>query len=241
MLLDDGMLYGVEDETLSDLSGGAGGFEGLVGKSDDLSHIYFVDSEALTPPEEENANGEAAQTGKPNLYLWEEGAVRFIATLAPSDNKTGGDRLGTWHAAAGDRLAQATPDGRFLSFESRAPITGYDSTIAGAEGCLGAAKIGIPQCFEVFEYDAQEETLDLRLLPTQRRGADRPLQPGPDRRTKKHPSRSRATCPRRAKGASSSRARTRSASTTQTATSKTSMSGSRPGSATAPGRKAAWR
>ena len=160
LLLDDGMLYGVEDETLTDLSGGAGGFEGLAGKSDDLSRIYFVDSEALTPPEEENANGEAATAGKPNLYLWEEGAVGFIATLALSDNKGGvGGQLGTWHAAPGDRLAQATPDGRFLSFESGASITGYDSTIAGGGGCLGTGKFGIPQCFEVFEYDAQEGTL----------------------------------------------------------------------------------
>jgi hypothetical protein len=159
VLLDDGMLYDLEDEILTDLSEGAGGFEGLVGKNEDLSRIYFVDSEALTPPEEENANGEAAEAGEPNLYLWEEGAVRFIAVLLPTDNNTGASRLGTWHAAPGNRLAQTSPDGRFLAFESRAPITGYDSTIAEGEGCVGTAKIGIPQCFEVFEYDAQEETL----------------------------------------------------------------------------------
>ena len=173
VLLDDGMLYDLQAEALTDLSGGAGGFEGLVGKSNDLSQIYFVDSEALTPPEEENANGEAAQTGKPNLYLWEEGAVGFIATLAPSDNKTGGDRLGTWHAAAGDRLAQASPDGRFLSFESLAPITGYDSTITGAPGCVKTG-LGTPQCFEVFEYDAQEGTL---VCASCRPSGERPIGP----------------------------------------------------------------
>jgi len=159
VLLDDGMLYDLKDEILTDLSSGAGGFEGLVGKSEDLSRIYFVDTEALTPPTEENAGGEAAQAGEPNLYLWEEGAVRFIAALLPDDNNTGVGKLGVWRAAPGDRLAQASADGRFLAFESRAPLTAYDSTISEAEGCIGTAKIGIPQCFEVFEYDAQEETL----------------------------------------------------------------------------------
>jgi hypothetical protein len=174
VLLDDGMLYDLQANTLTDLSGGAGGFEGLVGKSDDLARIYFVDSEALTPPEEENANHEAAKGGEPNLYLWEEGVVRFIARLLPSDDDNSLSKLGVWHAAPGDRLAQASPDGRFLAFESRAPITGYESTIAEGEGCVGNAKLGIPQCFEVFEYDAQEETL---VCASCRPSGERPIGP----------------------------------------------------------------
>jgi hypothetical protein len=174
VLLNDGMLYDLKEEALTDLSSGAGGFEGLAGKSEDLSRIYFVDTEALTPPTEENANGEAAQTGQPNLYLWEEGTLRFIATLLPSDDNISIEKLGIWHAAPGDRLAQATPDGRFLAFESRAPLTGYDSTIAAGEGCSGPHKIGIAQCFEVFEYDAQEETL---ICASCRASGEAPLGP----------------------------------------------------------------
>jgi hypothetical protein len=159
VLLDDGMLYDLGEEALTDLSSGAGGFEGLVGKSEDLSRIYFVDTEALTSPTEKNTNGESAEAGEPNLYLWEEGTLRFIADLLATDNDNSLSKLGVWHAAPGDRLAQATPDGRFLAFESRAPITGYDSTIAEGKGCFGFEKIGNPRCFEVFEYDAQEGTL----------------------------------------------------------------------------------
>jgi hypothetical protein len=171
VLLDDGMLYDLEEEALTDLNSGAGGFKGLVGKSEDLSRIYFVDGEALTPPSQENANGEAAQAGEPNLYLWEEGEVQFIATLLADDddNSQIKSKLGVWHAAPGDRLAQATPDGRFLAFESRAPITGYDSTIAEGKSC----GVGIPpQCLEVFEYDAQEKTL---ICASCRPSGERPI------------------------------------------------------------------
>jgi len=155
VLLSDGMVYDLEAKTLTDLTNGAGGFEGMAGTSEDLSRIYFVDTEALTPPEEENANGEAATKGKFNLYLSEEGALSFIGRLAALDGNTGGvASVGTWLPAAGNRLAQATADGRFLAFESTAPLTGYDNTIRKAAGCTVLGKEGSPSCFEVFEYDA---------------------------------------------------------------------------------------
>jgi hypothetical protein len=159
VLLDDGVLYDLESATPTDLTGGEGGFLGIAGKSEDLARIYFLDAKALTPPSEENENEEAALEGEPNLYLWEEGAVSFIARLLASDNETGNGTLGTWHAAPGNRPAQASADGRFLAFESRAPLTGYDSTRAGGGGCVGTSEQGNPQCFEVFEYDTQEGSL----------------------------------------------------------------------------------
>jgi hypothetical protein len=159
VLLSDGVLYDLESATPTDLTGGEGGFQGTLGASEDLSRIYFVDTKALTPAEEENANGEAAEEGKPNLYLWEEGSTSFIARLLPSDNALSGATLGAWHAAPDNRLAQVSADGRFLAFESRAPLTGYDSSIAGGTGCLGVFKQDLPQCFEVFEYDAQSKAL----------------------------------------------------------------------------------
>jgi hypothetical protein len=103
--------------------------------------------------------------------------VRFIATLLATDNDAGLHKLGVWRAAPGDRLAQATPDGRFLAFESRAPISGYDSTIVAGEDCagnVGVIGVGTPQCFEVFEYDAQEETL---ICASCRPTGERPLGP----------------------------------------------------------------
>jgi hypothetical protein len=146
VLLSDGKVYGLEDESLSDLTEGRGGFQGIAGTSEDLSRVYFVDTEEL---------GGEGQAGKPNLYLWEEGethtgTTRFIATLLATDNEAGAGgagELGVWHAAPGDRLAQTTPDGRFLAFESRARLTGFDNTL------------GKSVDYEVFEYDAQSRTL----------------------------------------------------------------------------------
>jgi hypothetical protein len=146
VLLSDGVLYDLEDETPTDLSAGQGGFQGIAGASEDLSRIYFIDTKVLAP---------GAEEGQPNLYLWEEGEIphegttSFIATLLASDNLAGvSGGIGTWHAGAGNRLAQASRDGRFLAFASRAPLTGYDSTLRD----LSAG-------FEVFEYDAQSQTL----------------------------------------------------------------------------------
>jgi hypothetical protein len=156
VLLSDGMLYDLEDQTLTDLTAGQGGFLGIAGTSEDLRRIYFLDSEVLAA---------GATDTEPNLYLWEEGEVphegttTFIATLLASDNEGGGE-LGVWHAAASNRVAQTSADGRFLAFESRAPLSGYDSSIRDAAGCgEGLKHLGTPQCFEVFEYDAQAQTL----------------------------------------------------------------------------------
>jgi hypothetical protein len=161
VLLSDGILYDLEDETETDLTevGGVheGGFLGIAGTSEDLTRIYFLDSEEL---------GGEGEAGEPNLYLWEEGEVphegtlSFIATLLASDNQAGGaGELGAWHAAPSNRLAQVTPDGRFLAFESRAPLTGYENAIRGGAGCESVNHIGTAKCFEVFEYAAQTQTL----------------------------------------------------------------------------------
>ncbi|HET7484130.1 MAG TPA: hypothetical protein VFJ64_01990, partial [Solirubrobacterales bacterium] len=160
VLLADGKLYDLEAKTTTDLTSGAGGFQGMAGASEDLSRVYFVDTEALTPPEEENAEGEIASKGAFNLYLWKEGAVSFIGALAAIDNHpAGGVKLSTWAAVPGDRLAKVSADGRFLAFESTAPLTGYDNTVREAAGCAILSKEGFPGCFEVFEYDALNGSL----------------------------------------------------------------------------------
>ncbi|HET7485448.1 MAG TPA: hypothetical protein VFJ64_08735 [Solirubrobacterales bacterium] len=157
-LLSDGKLYDLESKTLTDLTGGAGGFEGMAGASEDLSRVYFVDSKALTPPEAENANEEHAEAGKFNLYLSEEGALVFIAKLAAADGETG-DQVGVWRAAPGNRLAQVTADGRYLAFESTQSLSGYDNLVQGTKTCLGSGTEGSPVCYEVFLYDALGESL----------------------------------------------------------------------------------
>jgi hypothetical protein len=163
VLLSDGCLYDVDAETCeADLAQGDGAkFQGILGVGEDLSRIYFVDTAALTPPGEENENGEHAEAAKFNLYAWHEGTTSFIAALLPRDNKEitlgTGSPFGGWHASRSNRTAQASADGRYLAFMSQASLTGYDSTLNGGGQCQ---KISVTSaCYEVFEYDAAAEEL----------------------------------------------------------------------------------
>jgi DNA-binding beta-propeller fold protein YncE len=153
VLLTDGHLYSLDGVAPldTDLTGGAGGFEGILGASDDLSHVYFADSAALTPPTQINANGEAAETGADNVYSWQEGSVVFVARLLSVDNQEGiGGSKGAWHVSPSDRLAQVTADGRFLAFQSFGELTGQSNSVEGTPEC-GA---GTSSCSNVFEYDS---------------------------------------------------------------------------------------
>jgi hypothetical protein len=186
VLLSDGCLYAIEAEGCEeDLSSGEGGFEGILGATADLSRIYFVDTEALTPPEEENANEEHAEEGKFNLYAWKQGEASFIAALGESDNQFNGLQplVGDWRPSSAYRLAQVSPDGRFLAFMSRARLSGYDNRVRGKEECRsnqGAA------CAEVFEYRADtKELLCVSCNPS----GERPLGSANLSLVKRHPNR----------------------------------------------------
>ncbi len=125
VLLANGHLHslGGEEPTV-DLTQGKGGFEGVAGQSEDLSHVYLVDTEVLD--EAPNQEGEAAEAGKLNLYAWSEGAgTRFVARLAAADND--GNYGADWEAAPNQRTAEASPAGRYLAFLSVAPLSGYDN------------------------------------------------------------------------------------------------------------------
>ncbi|HVQ59046.1 MAG TPA: hypothetical protein VMS60_09100 [Solirubrobacterales bacterium] len=146
VLLDNGHLYDLVADETTDLTEGEGGFLGLTGQSDDLSHIYFVDTEVLS--EDENSEGDKAVAGKPNLYAWEGGIADFVATLAATDNSEGGD----WQILPSARTAEASPAGRFLSFLSKAQLTGYDN-IGPCELVGETGEFLDDPCHEVFLYD----------------------------------------------------------------------------------------
>jgi hypothetical protein len=113
-----------------------GGLRGVLGASEDLSRIYYISTEAL-------AGG--AQAGAPNLYLEEEGAKTFIATLAEGaegDTNSAAYQLGSTHPIY--NTARVTPDGSRVVFESRAPLSGFDNTDLNT----GEADV------EVFTYEA---------------------------------------------------------------------------------------
>jgi hypothetical protein len=122
----------------------AGKVIGVAGTSEDLSRIYFVSKESI---------GGEGSPGEANLYLSEEGAVTFLATLSfqDADVGQGGGRLPSDATAAPIyHVAQATPDGSRLVFISNRPLTGLPNTDASS---------GEPDS-EVFTYSTSTGTVE---------------------------------------------------------------------------------
>jgi hypothetical protein len=153
VLLSDGHLVNLEGMSTVDLTEGQGGFQGILGQSEDLSDVYFVDTAVLTG-EAENDQGAKAQAGNDNLYAWHEGALAYVTTLLASDNNPAdADDVGDWRASPPSRTAEATPNGRWVTFLSQAPLTGYDN----AGPCSfneHSGVINVIPCAEVFLYDS---------------------------------------------------------------------------------------
>jgi hypothetical protein len=122
---------------------------GVIGEpaavSEDGSHVYFGASGVLTRMP--NDQGQVAQAGAANLYVFERdarypaGHTAFIAQLSPED----GEMFQREGFASGSypHGADATPDGRFLVFLSVRDLTPDDTST-------------VPQ---VFEYDSLTERL----------------------------------------------------------------------------------
>ena len=121
--------YDTASETVTPI---AGSVRGVMGVSDDASHVYFVSTEALDG---------GAPAGKPNLYLGENGAVSFIATLSAEDASA---EMSSVVSQPILHTSRVTPDGEQAVFMSTAPLTGYDNTDAES----GKADA------EVFRFDA---------------------------------------------------------------------------------------
>lgn len=111
----------------------------VVNVSADGSHVYFISESQL--------DGAQGIAGEPNLYVWSGAAVKYIATVLPSDLvKTSGDQselpaLTSWTTwvtnptaggegnmpGPGADSSRTTPDGSVLVFESKAQLTPYDN------------------------------------------------------------------------------------------------------------------
>ena len=112
--------FGAADphERLSVLSAGAPGaqapgFQGVTAVSRDGSHVYFTATAVLTA--EPNGLGAQAVAGQENLYAYdtETAQTAFVASLP---------------AGSSIESASATPDGRFLAFQSKADLTPDDTS-----------------------------------------------------------------------------------------------------------------
>jgi hypothetical protein len=132
------------------------GVSGVARISQDGSHVYFVSQGTLASA---NAEGNSPSAGAANLYIYERdaahpaGRTAFIATLCTGEGESGtltglaqcpsfrSDQI-DWRAQD-YRPVQATPDGRFLVFQSAGDLTPGDSSAVR----------------QIFEYDAQGEEL----------------------------------------------------------------------------------
>ena len=178
VLLAEGCLYDLATKACEDLTkdkGGVsrGGFEGILGAGDDLSRIYFVDTEALTGESEGNANPdgpEHAEAGRFNLYAWQEGGLSYVATL-PGVNK--GVEEKNWAPSPNERTAEASQNGRWLAFLSPGTHTGYDN-IGPCKVISGTGVFESGPCGEAFLYDAATGSL---LCPSCNPSGARPLGP----------------------------------------------------------------
>jgi len=97
----------------------------VLGASEDGSYLYFVARGVLS--EGENARGENAIGGKPNLYLRHDGTTSFIATLAEGDEHDWGFVGGGQFHSLANQPTRVTPNGQFLELMSEASLTGYDN------------------------------------------------------------------------------------------------------------------
>ncbi len=128
--------FDVDSETTTTI---AGETYGVAGASEDLSYIYFASQEAL----------DGATAGKPNLYLYHEGAVSFIATLSALDVEQTNTSTSIVNAVPVLHASRVTPDGRHIAFESTRSLSGYDNT----DALSGKADM------EAYIYDAEGDQL----------------------------------------------------------------------------------
>jgi WD40-like Beta Propeller Repeat len=152
--------YDVDLEELTDLTPTPGevngaGVVGVLGISQDASHVYFAANGVLTS--EPNSNGEmplpgtcagtlATASGSCNLYLSRGGTIDFVARLqidgaAESDAANwSATPAGVYPSTSFQKTARVSADGRTLLFRSRRQLTDY-------------ANEGIPQIYR-YHVDA---------------------------------------------------------------------------------------
>jgi len=125
---------GVPNGPNADLTPGHGAeVQGVVRASSDGSHIYFVARGVLTT--KSNSEGKkAGEAGKTNLYGYDTvtGETKFIANAPEAKSFDIEEPSQQIEEKDEDRLAQTTPDGRYLVFSSPAKLA-QDKNKEGVE------------------------------------------------------------------------------------------------------------
>ncbi|HEX5308044.1 MAG TPA: hypothetical protein VFW38_03080 [Solirubrobacteraceae bacterium] len=140
---------------------------GLAGGSTDASYVYYVADGVLASA---RPNGEIASgpiLGQPNLYLYHDGVTTFVASLAPNADYCdwSGAPCGEYPLFGGSTV-RASPDGRFVAFDSAQSLTGYNNagpkcvpgTFGGTVGTVENYSPG--PCEEIYRYGVEANKLD---------------------------------------------------------------------------------
>lgn len=122
--------YDTEAETLADLSADSNPADtagpqiaGVFAASRDGAYVYFAAVGQLVLGQG-NTYAQNQADGAANVYLSHEGQLSFVGLMTRSDLLKS---VVTEYIRRSERSAQATPDGRFLLFDSSANVTSYDS------------------------------------------------------------------------------------------------------------------
>jgi hypothetical protein len=136
--------YDVEEGKAKSIAKGIDS-DSVAGISEDASRIYFVSSEAIAGSGQ-NSEGDQAQAGARNLYLYEAGVgIVYIARLS---RFVGASFLAVDSPGSAlpiNRSGRVSPDGMHLAFTSSARLSDYDN----ADAASGEANV------EVYLYDAE--------------------------------------------------------------------------------------
>jgi hypothetical protein len=105
---------------------GPNGYLGVIGASQDLSRIYLVATANFTGGQT-NSEGQSAQVGRSNIYLYEGGAMTFVATLGKIEGRVNNPspREGGFPASPRPifRSSRVSTDGSTLAFTSSVQLT----------------------------------------------------------------------------------------------------------------------
>lgn len=158
-----GNLFALDTETAKRIPFTATGNATVVNAAPGGTRAYFTSPTAVSGAEA-NPNGELPKKGKENLYLSEEGVIRFIGSVTSRDvegefestTSEMVDGLGLWTRSLAlgwlpRDPSRVNPDGSVLLFQSRANLSGYDPE--------GAA--------EIYRYDSGDNRLQcISCIPT---------------------------------------------------------------------------
>jgi len=120
----------------------------VLGASEDASYVYFVANGVLGNGAEQGATQGTCASNAPssatcNLYVYHDGAVRFVATLSNDDENDWAEQ--NYYARVLGRItARVSPNGRYVAFMSDRSLTGYDNRDA----------VSGKRDMEVYLYDA---------------------------------------------------------------------------------------